>query len=224
MNVLLAEDDKRLGKLIIHMLQKNPEFKADWVTDGEDAYNYIALYHYDIIILDWMMPGASGIEICAALRKNRYNGGILMLTARGELSDRVEGLDAGADDYLIKPFEFDELFARIRALSRRNNAPIKQEIVNIEGFIIDHTNYTVNYKGKEVRLTPREFNLLDLLVKNRGQIVTREIIFDRVWGHDVEVTNNAIDASIKLLRKKIDISNEETLIKSIRGVGFKFDI
>jgi DNA-binding response OmpR family regulator len=206
------------------MLNKKPELKVDWVTDGEDAYSYIDSYHYDIIILDWMMPGASGIEICKVIRKNGYNSGILMLTARGELSDRVEGLDAGADDYLIKPFEFDELFARIRALSRRNNAAIKKDIVNIKGFIIDHTNYTINYNGKEIRLTPREFNLLDLLVQNRGQIVTREIIFDRVWGHDADVTNNAIDASIKLLRKKIDISKEETLIKSIRGVGFKFEI
>jgi DNA-binding response OmpR family regulator len=224
MNILLVEDDLRLGKLIVHMLEKKAGYRVDWLKEGKNVVRYARDYHYDIIILDWMIPGVSGIEVCSNLRKNDYPGAIIIVTAKGELQNKVEGLDAGADDYLVKPFEFEELFARIRALSRRNLAPIQEELVNLKDFIIDRTNYTVKHKDKEARLTPREFQLLDLLVQNKGQILTREVILDRIWGHHTDITNNAIDASIKLLRKKIDLQNEKTLIKSIRGVGYKFEI
>jgi DNA-binding response OmpR family regulator len=223
MKVLLAEDELRLGQLISHMLKKRGHI-VDWVTQGEDAYDYALASFYDVLILDWMMPVEDGVSVCRRLRQNNYVGAILLLTAKDSVHDRVEGLDAGADDYLIKPFEFDELFARLRALSRRNYAPIQKDIVSIGDLVINRTNYTVQRGDQSIQLTPREFQLLDLLLRNRGQVLTREVILDRIWGYDTEVTSNPVDAYIKLLRKKIDTPGKKTLIQSIRGVGYKLDI
>ena len=133
MNILLAEDDSRLGELIVYMLKKKAGYKVEWVQEGDDAYYYATSAHYDVIIMDWMMPNGSGVEICRRLRKNGYSGAILMLTAKDMVQDRIEGLDSGADDYLVKPFEIDELLARLRALSRRNYAPILEEEIEMEG-------------------------------------------------------------------------------------------
>ena len=224
MNILLVEDDLRLGKLIAHMLEKNTEYKVTWLTNGQEVENNVFGYHYDIVIIDWMIPIISGVEVCRNLRRDGYTGAIIMVTAKDELQNRVEGLDAGADDYLVKPFEFEELFARIRALSRRNLTPIQKDLIYIKDLTIDRTNYIVKHKEKECQLTPREFQLLDLLVQNKGQTLTRDVILDRIWGYQADITNNAIDASIKLLRKKIDLPNEKTLIQSVRGVGYKFEI
>jgi two-component system, OmpR family, response regulator QseB len=224
MNILLVEDDLRLGKLIVHMLEKKAGYTVNWMTNGKEVEAAALSYQYDIVIIDWMIPIISGVEVCRDLRKSGYSGAIIMVTAKDELHNRVEGLDAGADDYLVKPFEFEELFARIRALSRRNLASIQEELICIKDLIIDRTNYTVKHKEKESRLTPREFQLLDLLVQNKGQILTQEIILHRIWGYNANITNNAIHASIKLLRKKVDLPGEKTLISSIRGVGYKFEI
>jgi two-component system, OmpR family, response regulator QseB len=224
MNILLVEDDLRLGKLIVHMLEKQSGYKVNWMTGGKEVEDSVLSYHYDIVIVDWMIPEISGVEVCRNLRNSGYTGAIIMVTAKDELQNRVEGLDSGADDYLVKPFEFEELFARIRALSRRSLTPIHEELIYIKNLVIDRTNYTVTHKEKKCRLTPREFQLLDLLVQNKGQILTREIILDRIWGYHANITNNAIDASIKLLRKKIDLPDEKTLILSVRGVGYKFEI
>jgi DNA-binding response OmpR family regulator len=170
-----------------------------------------------------MMPGADGVQVCRMLRNDGYNGAILMLTAKDSTPDRVAGLDAGADDYLVKPFEIDELFARLRALGRRNHLPLQTDIVHVEGLEINRTNHTVSRNGEEIQLSPREFQLLDLLAQNKGQVLTRELILDRVWGYDTEVTSNAIDAYIKLLRKKIDLPAGNTLIRNVRGVGYKLE-
>ncbi|UKS31037.1 response regulator transcription factor [Paenibacillus sp. HWE-109] len=224
MNILLAEDDPRLGRLIAHLLKKKIEYKVDWVMHGEDAYNYALASYYDVLILDWMMPVEDGVNVCRRLRKQGYSGAILLLTAKDSVQDRVEGLDAGADDYLMKPFEFDELHARLRALSRRNFAPLQEEVIQIDNITINRASRTVQRSGQgEIQLTPREFQLLDLLVQNRGQVLTRELILDRIWGYDAEVTSNPIDATIKLLRRKVDTPGEKTLIQNIRGVGYKFE-
>lgn len=224
MNILLIEDDLKLGKLIAHMLEKKAGYVVTWMTSGTDVEALALCCHYEIVILDWMIPVISGIELCRNLRKSGYTGAVIMVTAKDTLINRVEGLDAGADDYLVKPFEFEELFARIRALSRRSLTPIQEDLIYIKDIIIDRTNYTVKRKDRKERLTPREFQLLDLLVQNKGQILTREIILDRIWGYHADITNNAVDASIKLLRKKIDLPGEMTLIQSVRGVGYRFEI
>jgi DNA-binding response OmpR family regulator len=223
MNILLAEDDIRLGELIVHMLSKKGGYKVEWVTEGEEAYDYALASHYEVLILDWMMPGGDGVSVCRRLRKEGYSGAILMLTAKDSLQDRVEGLDAGADDYLVKPFELDELLARLRALTRRNYAPIQEEVVHIQELALNRTSHTVHVGKEEIQLTPREFQLLDLLVQNKGQVLTREIILDRVWGLDADVSLKTIDATVKLLRKKLDLSGKEGLIQSIRGVGYKLE-
>ncbi|WCK54018.1 response regulator transcription factor [Aneurinibacillus sp. Ricciae_BoGa-3] len=223
MNILLAEDDIRLGELITHLLKKKAGYQVTWVTNGNDVYDYTVETPYDVLILDWMMPGEEGVSICSRLRKKGYSGAIIMLTAKDGLEDRVKGLDAGADDYLVKPFETDELLARIRALARRNYAPIQEQIVQLQNIIVNLTNRTVSYEDKEILLTPREFQLLDLLIRNKGQVLSREIIYDRVWGYDSEASMKTIDATVKLLRKKLYGRDSKDIIQSIRGVGYKLD-
>jgi DNA-binding response OmpR family regulator len=220
MKILLAEDDHRLGKMLEHMLKSREGYLVEWFTNGNQAYEYAKASHYDVIILDWMLPELDGLSICQKLRKEGYEGAILILTAKDELIDRVKGLDSGADDYLTKPFEFEELFARIRVLARRNYAPLQDDVAKLGNLIIDRTKHTIHRKGKQISLTPREFNLLDLLIRNKGQVLTREIILDRVWGYNASVESNTVDAYIKLIRKKIDEPGEKTMISSIRGVGY----
>lgn len=223
MNILLAEDDPTLGELIVHMLKKKAGYRADWVMTGSDAYDYAMNAHYEVIVMDWMMPEEDGLQACRRLRKAGYSGAVLLLTARDSLHDRVEGLDAGADDYLVKPFELDELLARLRALSRRNFAPIVEDVVRIGDLMLNRTSSTVQRGGQEVQLTPREFQLLDLLVNNRGQVLTRDIILDRIWGYDADVSAKTIDATVKLLRKKLQPLDVGELVQSIRGVGYRLE-
>lgn len=223
MNILLAEDDLQLGELICFMLKKKGGYKVDWVTEGEDAYDYATASHYDVLILDWMMPNGDGISVCRKLRSTHYSGAILMLTAKDAVEDRINGLDAGADDYLIKPFEIEELLARLRALTRRNYAPILEDQIFIHGLTLNRTSQTVLQGKEEIQLSPREFQLLDLLVQNKGQVLPREVILDRIWGLDADVSTKTIDATIKLLRKKLDKFRKQDMLQSIRGVGYKIE-
>ncbi|MBM7690930.1 DNA-binding response OmpR family regulator [Peribacillus deserti] len=223
MNILLAEDDVKLGELIKYMLKKKGGYKAEWVTEGEDAYYYATTSHYDVVILDWMMPNGSGVDICRRLRKEGYSGAILMLTAKDSVQDRIEGLDSGADDYLVKPFEIDELLARLRALSRRNYAPILEEEIGVHHFVLNRSSQILRSERDEIQLSPREFQLLDLLLQNKGHVLPREVIMDRIWGYDSEVSMKTIDATVKLLRKKLDQLGKQELLHSIRGVGYKIE-
>lgn len=223
MNILLAEDDHTLGELIVFMLKKKGSYNVEWVMEGEDAYYYANNAHYDVLILDWMMPNGTGIEVCQRLRNQGYSGAILMLTAKDSIQDRIDGLDSGADDYLVKPFEIDELLARIRALSRRNYAPIIEEEIKIHGLILNRASHLVRFENKDIQLSPREFQLLDLLVQNKGQVISREVILDRIWSIDSDVAPKTVDATVKLIRKKLKKIEKENLIQSIRGVGYKFE-
>lgn len=222
MYLLLAEDDKKLGNLIVHLLEQE-HFTVDWVLNGEDAYDYVSLTEYDLVLLDWMLPGKDGVQVCKQLRKDNYDGAILMLTARDALDDRVAGLDAGADDYLVKPFEFKELLARIRALLRRRNKPILQEEISAGSLILDRQNHILKKENESIQLSSREFGLMELLMINSGQTLSRDMILDRIWGYDTEVTSNTLDAYIRLLRKKIGDGDRHRLIKNVRGVGYRFE-
>lgn len=222
MRILLAEDDSKLGNLIKRMLEK-AELSVDWVTRGDTALEYATHSYYDVLVLDWMMPGQTGIGVCAQLRKDGYQGAILMLTAKDDINDRVLGLDTGADDYLVKPFEFVELLARLRALSRRSSAKLKEDIVQIGDLILDRSTRSVRFEENEVQLTSREFQLLDLLVQNKGQVVPREVILDRVWGLEAEVSSNNLDAYVRLLRRKINLPEGDVVIQNVRGIGFKLE-
>ena len=219
MKILLAEDDLHLGELIVHLLKKKGIDHIDWVQEGEDAYDYAMAEFYDVVVLDWMLRNGDGVDICRRLRQNGYTGAILMLTAKDAVHDRVTGLEAGADDYLVKPFEIDELVARLKALARRTFVPLQEEKVAFHGFTLNRTSHTLHRGDEEIFLTPREFQLLDLLVQNQGQVVPRETILDRVWGWDADVSMKTIDATIKLLRKKL----KDDVIQTVRGVGYKIE-
>lgn len=218
MKVLLAEDDKNLGRLLQNLLKKE-NIKTDWVEDGKAAYEQCYRDGYDVLVLDWMMPGMDGITLCKQLREEEYQGKILLLTARDSVEDKVAGLNEGADDYLVKPFEMAELLARLYALTRRQGS-YKQESFEHSGVILALKDYTVSYQNSKVRLRPREFKLMELLLINAGQILPRELLLERIWGIDGEVTENNLDVHIRSLRLKLASIGAESLIKTIRGVGY----
>ena len=220
--VLLAEDDVKLGKLINYMLMQN-RVQVDWIQNGADIFEYAMYSEYDIVILDWMMPNVTGVDACRQLRENGYEKAILMLTAKDSIEDRVTGLDAGADDYLVKPFEFDELLARLRALSRRSTQKIQQEIVEVGEFTLNRTTKVLKKKNQVIQLSPREFQLFDLLAQNLGVVVPREIILDRIWGNERDITSNNIDSYMKILRKKLNDVDGSITIKTVRGIGYRLE-
>lgn len=222
MHVLLAEDDMKLGRLTQYMLEQN-KIKTEWIQRGDDIYDYAMYDDYDVLVLDWMMPGESGVDACRRLRAAGYEKAILLLTARDSVEDRVTGLDAGADDYLIKPFEFAELLARLRALGRRNSQKIQQDAVQIGELIMDRTSKLLKKGDHMIQLSPREFQILDLLVQNKGFVVPREIILDRIWGMEAEVSSNNIDSYVKLVRKKLEQADGKVSINTVRGIGYKLE-
>nr|WP_092073050.1 response regulator transcription factor [Dendrosporobacter quercicolus]NSL48796.1 response regulator transcription factor [Dendrosporobacter quercicolus DSM 1736]SDM53360.1 DNA-binding response regulator, OmpR family, contains REC and winged-helix (wHTH) domain [Dendrosporobacter quercicolus] len=223
MRILLAEDDLRLGKLVKHMLEKE-KMAVDWVVQGDTAFEYAMYTAYDVIVLDWMMPVETGIRVCERLREEGYQRSILMLTARDELCDRVRGLNSGADDYVVKPFEFVELLARIRALGRRGGLQLKADTIRVGDLLLSRSTHLVKRGDREIQLTGREFQLLDLLIQNNGHVLAKEILLDRVWGLESEVTPNNLEAYVRLLRKKIDFPGEPELIHNVRGIGYKLEV
>lgn len=218
MKILLAEDDINLGKLL-SMLLKKQNITVNWVQDGEDAYDAVYADGYDVLVLDWMMPLLSGLDLCKRLRGEDYQGKILLLTAKDTLADKVEGLNSGADDYLVKPFELEELVARLNALGRRQGQ-YSAEKLRYGSYTLESSTYCLAYGEQRVELRPREFKLLELLLRNRGQVMPRAVLQDRIWGIDSDVTDNNLDVNIRLLRKKIMELNGEELIKTMRGVGY----
>ena len=223
MHVLLAEDDMKLGKLIKYMLEQNG-ISTEWVTTGDMIYDYAMYEDYDVLVLDWMMPKMSGVDACKKLRSDGYQRAILLLTARDSIEDRVTGLDAGADDYLVKPFEFAELMARLRALGRRSSQKIQQDMMDLGDFTLDRTSKVLKKGEQVIQLSPREFQIFDLLVQNMGIVVPRDIILDRIWGLESEVSSNNIDSYVKLLRKKLESADGQMIISTIRGVGYRLEI
>jgi DNA-binding response OmpR family regulator len=219
MRILLIEDDLKLGFMLEYKLGKL--YSVDWAKNAEEAEAYIEFDQYDMYILDWMLPGKNGLQFCKELRAKNDKTAILMLTARGEIDDKVAGLNIGADDYLVKPFEFDELFARINALDRSkqpNGYKMEYHLGNLSLNLLSHE---VIREGKLIALTNREFKLLVYFIRNAGHALSRIQILNNVWGSETMVTLNAVDAVIKLLRKKIDMPFEHEMIQSIRGFGYR---
>lgn len=218
MKILLAEDDLNLGKLLSIMLRKR-NITVVWVTNGEEAYEKVYGDGYDVLVLDWMMPRLSGIDLCKRLRDEEYQGNILLLTAKDTVMDKVQGLNAGADDYLVKPFDMEELVARLNALCRRQ-AQYKSANLTYGKYVLETSTYCFVYGTKRVELRPREYKLLEMLLRNKGHIMPREVLQDRIWGLESNVTENNLDVHIRMLRKKIMELNNEELIKTMRGVGY----
>lgn len=223
MLILLAEDDPKIAKLLIHLFNKDG-YQVDYASDGVEAMMYLDMNTYDVVILDWMMPELSGLEVCKNLRKRDYNGGILMLTAKDALEDKITGLETGADDYLVKPFEYRELLARVNALGRRSTKKIAVDEVKIGEFRIERQSKMIYYKDRPIVLSNKEYQLFTLLLENNNQTVTREVIIDRIWGIDQEVSQNNLDAFIRLLRKKVESETQKNIILNVRGIGYKVEV
>ena len=195
-------------------------YDVDAVTDGEQALAAVESSPPDLLVLDIMMPNVDGLTVCRRLRARRVDLPILMLTARHEVSDRVTGLDAGADDYLVKPFALDELSARMRALLRRTSVSGTDETLRVDDLELDPLGRTATRGGRRLELTKTEFDVLELLMVNAGIVLSRETIYERIWGYDFGPGSNALGVYVGYLRRKLEAGGETRLIRTVRGVGY----
>lgn len=218
MRLLIAEDDTDIAKALTALLEHN-NYNVDAVTNGEDAYHYAGTGNYDGILLDIMMPGMDGLEVLRRLRAEAISTPVLFLTAKGDVEDRVTGLDAGADDYLPKPFAASELLARVRAMLRRKDN-YQEEVLEFEGLRLDLSTFELRYQQASIRLVSREFQMLQLLMQSPGAIVSTEQFMDKIWGWDSEVEVSIVWVYISNLRKKIDRLKAPVTIRAVRGVGY----
>lgn len=218
MRVLVAEDEKELNRLITIRLE-DEHYAVDSVYDGTSALDYLNSADYDIAVLDIMMPGLDGISVVKQYRQAGGTAPVLFLTARDSVSDRVTGLDSGADDYLVKPFSFQELLARLRALVRRKNENRKSTL-EIADLFVDLYSRKVTRGGREIDLSSKEFSILEYLMMNEGRVLERESIRTHVWSWDYDGESNVVDVYIRFLRKKIDDGFEKKLIHTVRGAGY----
>jgi two-component system response regulator MprA len=217
MRLLVVDDDPAVRDSLRRALTADL-YEVETADDGRQALVATADRHFDAIVLDVMMPELNGLEVCRHLRATGERTPILMLTARDAVDDRVDGLDAGADDYLVKPFALEELRARLRALLRRTDAPT--ETVAYADLTLDPGTRIVSRGERAIDLTRTEFTLLELLLTNAGQVLTRNVIFDRVWGYDLADSSNSLDVYIGYLRRKTEAGGEPRLIHTVRGVGY----
>ncbi len=215
--ILIVEDDEAIVKVLKRALAYEG-YQVDAALDGESGLSLARDHHPDLVILDLMLPGMDGIEVCHRLRSGG-NLPILMLTARDTVQDRVQGLDAGADDYMVKPFELDELLARVRALLRRTQ-PERSTALTFADLTLDTSTRQAIRKGRPISLTAKEYDLLELFMRHPRQVLTREMIFDRVWGYDFGGESNVLDVYIRYLRQKLEIEGEMRLLHTVRGVGY----
>jgi DNA-binding response OmpR family regulator len=219
MRILLVEDELQIADFISRGLTENG-YSVDVAHAGDEAVQWPAVADFDVIILDVLLPVLDGIEVCRTLRKRGLRTPILMLTARDTVEDRVLGLDSGADDYLVKPFAFSELLARLRALSRREPALLGNPL-QVSDLVLDTTTRQVVRSGTSLNLTAKEFSILEYFMRHPGQVLSRNVIAEHAWNYDFQNATNVIDVHIKNLRKKIDDPFPEKLIQTVRGVGYK---
>ena len=219
--VLVAEDDVRLAAVLEQALDE-----AGWavhvVHDGRSAYAQALEGDYDVLLLDWMLPGQDGLTVCRRLRSLGATTPVLMLTARGDVRDRISGLDAGADDYLAKPFDVDELLARVRALHRRSSYG-SSDVVTVGDLVVDAGARRVTRGGTEIDLSAREFDILFLLASHAGKVVSRFTILDEVWDGDTDLRSNVIDVHLATIRSKIDKPFGTNTITTVRGAGYRLE-
>ncbi len=218
MRILVVEDEPEMARILQIGLQEEGHTVVA-TSNGLDAVSIARQYEFDAIVLDVMLPGLDGFAVAQRLRESRHSTPILMLTAKDTVPDMIRGLDKGADDYLTKPFSFEVLLARLRALSRRGT-DVQPPILEVGGLRLDPAAHGVERNGQRISLTRTEFAFLALLMRRPGQVMTREVILDSVWGFDKSIEGNTIDAFVHLLRNKIEIDGEPKLIHTVRGVGY----
>jgi DNA-binding response OmpR family regulator len=229
MRILLVEDEPDLGAAILRTL-KHEKYIVDWVQDGTAAWDYLEnrWTHYTLAIFDWLLPGLSGVELCQRLRAKNSPLPVLMLTAKDRMEDKVTGLDAGADDYLVKPFGMAELLARLRALQRRSQQLQPQQL-QVGKLILDFGTSSVfvqqvNHEQTQILLTAKEFQLLEYFLKHPNQIVSREQIMNQLWEIQSEPTSNVVAAQMRLLRRKLGEYSCSDLIETVYGLGYRFHL
>jgi len=220
MRILLVEDNKKLSDYLKKGLESQ-SYSVDCAYDGEEAEKMALYGEYDLIILDILLPIKDGIVVCKNLRDKNINIPIIMLTAKAQTEDKIIGLDSGADDYLPKPFDFDELLARIRALLRRPKEKIP-EIIKVQDIILDNSEHIVKKDDKIIYLTLKEYAVLEYLIRNKNLALNREQILEHCWDFSFDSFSNIVDVYIKRLRKKLDPTNYEKYIQTVRGIGYKF--
>lgn len=216
--VLVIEDETNIAQFLERGLIYEG-YRVDVAYDGQSGLTMARDNPPDMVILDWMLPGIDGLEVCRRLRA-ASEVPILMLTAKDAVNDRVSGLDAGADDYLVKPFSFEELLARVRALLRRSNTTSRPEILRFADLTLDTGTHRAMRGERAIDLTAKEYELLELFMRNPRQVLTRDVIFDRVWGYDFGGESNIIEVYVRYLRQKTEAESEARLIHTVRGVGY----
>lgn len=219
MRLLLAEDDKPVASFIQKGLEAE-SYAVDLAADGDEAQFMVDAFDYDAVILDLCLPRIDGLEVLKHIRATRPAVSVLVLTARGRVEDRVKGLDLGADDYLGKPFSFAELSARLRALLRRSRWP-SEVVLRVDDLEMNRVERSVKRAGRAIELTPKEFALLEYLMRNAGHAVTRAMIIEHVWNLSFDTMTNVVDVYINYLRRKVDSGSPRKLIQTVRGVGYR---
>lgn len=218
MRILIVEDELDLQNVLKKRLMAE-HYSVDVCDNGQDAIDFIDMTSYDVIVLDIMLPGLNGLEILQKMRKQNNQTPVLLLTAKDSVEDRVKGLDLGADDYLVKPFAFDELLARLRVLTRRQVGSVTNRF-ELEDLVVDCNSYVVTRGNKTIELSSKEFALLEYMIRNKGIVLSREKIEQHVWNYDYDGGSNIIDVYIRYLRKKIDSDFDQKLIHTVRGAGY----
>ncbi len=219
--ILIVEDDVQLCKLIRDWLSLE-HHNVELEHDGQEALNRLKVYEYDLVVLDWEMPGVSGIDILKDFRSRGKKTPVLMLTGRGSIDDKETGLDTGADDYLTKPFHGKELTARIRALLRRPERMV-DNVLKAGNIELDRSTFRVTLSGGELKLVPKEFALLEFLMRHPKRVFAPEALLNKVWSNDSDATLDALQTCIKRLRKKIDAEGKPSMIRNVHGVGYSFE-
>jgi len=219
--ILVVEDEQRIAVFIKQGLEEEG-YAVDVAYDGEEALDWAAMVDYDLIVLDVLLPKKNGIQTCRDLRAQGNKVPVLMLTARDAIEDRVRGLDSGADDYLVKPFAFQELLARIRALLRRSGE-VKTTRLQVGDLMLDTLTHRATRGERAIELTAREYAILEFLMRHPGQVLSRTQIAEHVWNYDFYSTSNVVDVYIRYLRRKVDEGFDVNLIETVRGVGYKIE-
>ncbi|MEK3786857.1 response regulator transcription factor [Paenibacillus sp. FSL K6-1230] len=223
MRILIAEDELHLAEAVSQILKKN-NYSVDMVHDGRDALDYAQSGIYDLLLLDIMMPKLDGLTVLKTLRANGEHTPVILLTAKGELSDKVSGLDYGADDYIAKPFATEELLARIRAALRRKGEVIPEDAMKFGDIELNKTHLKLMVEGKEIKLNLKEGELLELLITRKQAVTSKEQIIEKLWGFDSEVEYNNVEVYISFLRKKLSFLQSSVRISTIRGVGYVLEV
>ncbi len=219
MKILVVEDESKIADFVLKGLRGHG-FTVDLARDGEDGFYLATTQSYDVIVLDIMLPGRDGLSILKALRAKNNNVPVIVATARGELDERLEGLNLGADDYLTKPYYTDELIARVHALHRRMTGT-QLSVKQVGSLVLDLSTREASRGERTFELTTREFNFLEYLMRSPGRVYTRTQILEHVWGYDFDPNTNIVDVCIQRLRKKVDKDEDELLIETVRGVGYR---